>query len=176
MTDREIISIAPHDLSDTGPLGAALLALNNAHAQALSWLEPERLTHLVGQAFLACRIGQAAAFLLAFDQDADYDSENFLWFRDRYERFVYVDRIVVAPSMRGHGYARRLYGDLFERASLAGHDRVVCEVNANPANPASDAFHARLEFSEVGTGVLHGGSKTVRYFSRALSAAPRTAL
>jgi predicted GNAT superfamily acetyltransferase len=87
---------------------------------------------------------------------------------------VYVDRIVVAPSMRGHGYARRLYGDLFERASLAGHDRVVCEVNANPPNPASDAFHARLAFSEVGTGTFHGGSKTVRYFSRTLSVARQT--
>ena len=35
------------------PLGKALLALNNGHAQQLSWLEPERLEHLIEQAFLA---------------------------------------------------------------------------------------------------------------------------
>jgi hypothetical protein len=27
---------------------------------------------------------------------ARYDSPNYLWFRNRYQRFVYVDRIVVA--------------------------------------------------------------------------------
>ena len=99
------------------------------------------------------------AFLLAFDQDAHYDSPNFLWFRARYPRFVYVDRIVVAIAARGRGYARRLYDDLFEHAAAAGHDRVVCEVNTQPPNPASDAFHAALGFVEVGTASVHDGSQ-----------------
>ena len=145
--------------------GKALLALNNAHAQELSWLEAERLEYLSSEAFLARRIGHVDAFLLAFDQDARYDSPNFIWFRARYPRFVYVDRIVVAPSARGRGCARRLYADLFEHAVRAGHDRVVCEVNKMPPNPASDAFHAALGFVEVGTASVHGGSRTVRYLS-----------
>ena len=82
---------------------AVSAALNNAHAQELSWLEAERLEYLVGEAFLARRIGKVDAFLLAFDQDARYDSPNFIWFRARYPRFVYVDRIVVAPDLRGIG-------------------------------------------------------------------------
>ena len=105
---------------------------------------------------------------MAFDQDARYDSPNFLWFRSRYPRFVYVDRIVVASSARGRGHARRLYDDLFEQAIAAGHERVVCEVNSQPPNPASDAFHAALGFVEVGTGDVYGGSRTVRYLSKAL--------
>lgn len=164
----EIRSIDPDEVSAAGPLGLALLALNNAHAQELSWLEPERLVHLVSQAFLASRIGSVDAFLVAFDQDADYDSPNFLWFRSRYARFVYVDRIVVAPAARGRGHARALYDELFARAARAGHDRVVCEVNSVPPNPASDAFHAALGFSEIGAGVLPASGKTVRYLSRAL--------
>jgi predicted GNAT superfamily acetyltransferase len=147
-------------------LGKALLALNNAHAQELSWLEAKRLEYLIGEAFLARRIGRLDAFLLALDQDARYDSPNFIWFRARYPRFVYVDRIVVAPSARGRGCARRLYDDLFEHAVRAGHDRIVCEVNKTPPNPASDAFHAALGFVEVGTASVHGGSRTVRYLSR----------
>ncbi|WP_334516876.1 GNAT family N-acetyltransferase [Bradyrhizobium sp. AZCC 1693] len=146
-------------------LGKALLALNNAHAQELSWLEAERLEYLISEAFLARRIGRLDAFLLAFDQDARYDSPNFIWFHARYPRFVYVDRIVVAPSARGRGCGRRLYDDLFEHAARAGHDRVVCEVNKTPPNPASDAFHAALGFVEVGTASVHGGSRTVRYLS-----------
>src|ERR1700737_1553426 len=161
-------SIAPAKLSRDEALAKSLLALNNAHAQELSWLEPARLEHMVAQAFLARRIGNLDAFLLAFDQGADYDSPNFLWFRARYPRFVYVDRIVVAASARGRGCARRLYRDLFEHAESAGHERVVCEVNIGPPNPASAAFHAALGFAEVGRASIHEGRKTVRYLSRAL--------
>jgi len=95
-------------------------------------------------------------------------SPNFLWFGARYPRFVYVDRIVVASSARGRGCARRLYRDLFQHAAEAGHERVVCEVNSNPPNPASDAFHAALGFVEVGTASVYDGSRTVRYLSHAL--------
>ena len=100
--------IEPLDADD-----AAALALNNAHATELSFLEPPRFARLVRGAFLARRIGDIEALLIAFDQDADYDSPNFLWFRERYPRFVYVDRIVVAPAQRGRSLARRLYDDLF---------------------------------------------------------------
>lgn len=146
----------------------AILALNNEHAAELSWLEPERLGYLLGRSFYARRIGAVEAFIMTFDQSADYDSPNFIWFRSLYPRFVYVDRVVVAKSARGHGHARRLYEALFEQARQAGHTTVTCEVNAEPANPASDAFHAALGFTGVGDAVIHGGKKTVRYFARDL--------
>ncbi|CAN7471504.1 GNAT family N-acetyltransferase [Mesorhizobium sp. LjNodule214] len=144
----------------------AILALNNEHAAELSWLEPERLSFLIGEAFYARRIGALEAFIMTFDQDAQYDSPNFLWFRERYRRFVYVDRVVVAAQARGRGHARRLYEDLFDQVSRAGHTIVTCEVNADPPNPASDAFHAALGFAEVGDAVIHGGKKAVRYYAR----------
>jgi uncharacterized protein len=166
MTDRELLPVTLTDTPRIDRLCKALLALNNAHAQELSWLEPERLAYLAGQAFLARRIGDVDAFVLALDKDARYDSPNFLWFCSRYPRFVYVDRIVVASSARGRGCARRLYRDLFEHAVRAGHERIVCEVNMRPANPASDAFHASLGFVEVGTANVYDGSRKVRYLSR----------
>ncbi len=153
------------------PIGSpdsALLVLNNAHAAELSLLDDARMAELNDRAFLACRIGEAEALLLAFDQGADYDSPNFLWFRERHARFVYVDRIVVAPAARGRGHARRLYEHLFDRARAAGHGQIVCEVNADPPNPASDAFHAALGFRQVGSATLPGG-KTVGYFAKALT-------
>ena len=164
--------VRPVGLSDVGTTGSSkndLRALNNAHARELSWLGPERFIHLLRAAFLARRIGHADAFLLAFDQDADYDSPNFLWFRSRYPRFVCVDRIVVAPAARRRGHGRRLYNDLFRQASLAGHERVACEVNSDPPNPVSDAFHAALRFVEVGSATIYGGSKVVRYLARRLN-------
>jgi predicted GNAT superfamily acetyltransferase len=168
MSDQPIFPVDPHALVAAGSPGGSLLGLNNAHAEQLSWLESERLVHLVERAFLALRIGHNDAFLLAFDQDADYDGLDFLWFRARYPRFVYVDRIVVAAHARGRGEGRRLYRHLFERACEAGHERVVCEVNSKPPNTASDAFHAAMGFVEVGTGIRPGGSKIVRYLSHQL--------
>ena len=150
---------------DTEP---AILALNNAHAVELSLLDAARLSVLVRRAAYARRIGNVAAFILAFDQDAAYDSPNFLWFRARYSRFVYVDRVCVAPSARRLGYAGRLYADLFARAIAAGHTLVTCEVNADPPNPRSDAFHAALGFVAVGSEGVPGSGKTVRYLLRTL--------
>jgi predicted GNAT superfamily acetyltransferase len=155
----------------TRDIEPAVLALNNMHAEELSWLEPAQLSHLVSQAFYARRIGKLEAFLLAFDQGADYDSPNFLWFKKRYPRFIYVDRIAVAESARGRGHARLLYRDLFDTAARSGHDIVVCEVNSDPPNPASDAFHAALGFLEIGKAAIHGGKKSVRYFARSLDPA-----
>jgi predicted GNAT superfamily acetyltransferase len=159
-----MLPIQPVSLPDE----PAMLALNNRHAEELSWLEPQSLSSLIGKSFYACRIGALEAFILSFDQDAAYDSPNFLWFRQRYPRFVYIDRVVVDAAARGKGHARRLYEDLFAHAMRAGHTPVACAVNAEPPNPASDAFHARLGFHEVGSADIHGGSKTVRYFAREL--------
>src|SRR5262245_31290205 len=169
----EIRPLDPADVLPGSPIGAGVLALNNQHAVELSCLDAERLAWLVSQAFLARHIGGVDAFLLAFDQDADYDSPNFLWFAARHRRFVYVDRIVVAPGARGRGHARRLYEDLFGEALRRGHDHVVCEVNLDPPNAASDAFHAALGFAEISNATIHGGRKTVRYLERPLAVQAR---
>lgn len=132
----------------------------------LSPLSLETFARLTDMAFHARQVGEADAFLIALDQDAAYDNPNFRWMRSWFDRFVYVDRVVVATHARGRGLARTLYEDLFAAARAAGHTRIVCEVNSDPPNPASDAFHARLGFAEVGSAVLPGGAKTVRYLSR----------
>jgi predicted GNAT superfamily acetyltransferase len=46
MTD-EVLFVTASDANRAEPLGQAVLALNNAHARELSWLEPERLEHLI---------------------------------------------------------------------------------------------------------------------------------
>jgi uncharacterized protein len=157
----ELLPILPSDLP-------AILALNNEHARELSWLDLEKLEHLVGEAFLALRAPRSDAFMLAFDQDADYGSENFLWFKARYARFAYVDRVAVAESARGKGLARAFYEALFDKARGAGHTLVTAEVNSDPPNPASDAFHAAMGFEEVGSASIYGGERSVRYFVRKL--------
>ncbi len=169
--DGEILPLDPVALTRDAPLTRSLVALNTAFETELSPLDADRLRDLAAMAFAARRIGEAEALLIAFDQDAAYDSPNFLWFRRRFARFVYVDRIVVAAEARGRGHARRLYADLFALARGAGHDQIVCEVNAQPPNPGSDAFHAALGFRPVGAGAVPGRGKTVTYLRRSLDPA-----
>ena len=144
-------------------LQTALLDLNNAHAGHTSLLTPAAWRRLVGSAFEAISIDPPASLIITLDQDAEYDSPNFKWFRDRFSHFVYIDRIVVADSHRGRGLASSLYRELQRRALFAGHDRLVCEVNVVPPNLTSDAFHASMGFDEVGRAELNDGAKTVRY-------------
>ncbi len=138
-------------------------ALNQRHAVELSDLTVDRLAELITRATYAKVIDDQAGFLLAFERAADYDSPNFLWFRQRFDRFIYVDRVAVSDRYRGQGLARRFYEDLFEQAGASGHARIVCEVNTDPPNPGSDAFHAALGFKEVGQATLADRGKSVRY-------------
>lgn len=154
---------------------AAMLALNRAHVAETSALGAPDLRALLAQAFhVGTRARGRDAFLIALDQDAAYGSPNFRWFKSRYERFVYVDRLIVAPERRGRGLARSLYEELFAAAVRAGHDLIGCEVNVAPPNPASDALHAALGFREVGGAAL-AGAKRVRYLTRDLACAQRRA-
>ena len=159
--------IRPRPISETD--FAWVHALNELHAVELSPLTRERLVEMVGRAAYAKAVDDEAAFLLAFDQDADYDSPNFLWFRSQFPRFLYVDRIAVSDRSRGKGLARRLYEDLFSSAEALGQTMVVCEVNADPPNPASDAFHQALGFTVVGQARLEDRDKSVQYLQRVLT-------
>ena len=145
-----------------------ILALNNAHKAETSALTRDELIHLLATAFhSATEGGGKDGFLIAFDQDADYASPNFHWFKPHRARFVYIDRVIVAPHARGRGLARVFYGGLIARARAAGHDHIVCEVNLDPPNPGSLAFHATMGFVAVGEALLPNG-KTVRYMELGL--------
>lgn len=160
-------TLDPEAFASAPGLRDDLLALNNRSAVETSSLEPARFEHMVASSFAALHVPEAQALLLTFDQSADYDSPNFLWFRDRLERFIYIDRIVVAEAARGRGLARQLYQQLFDLAHQAGHSLVTCEINSTPPNPGSDAFHAAMGFSEAGS-VTFTAEKSVRYLTRPL--------
>jgi uncharacterized protein len=147
----------------------AMLHLNNQHAVETSALSVSSLQALLQCAFRVRVVGTSDggaldAFCIALDQSATYDNANFRWFAARYERFVYVDRIVVASHARGRGLAQALYADLIQAARTAGHTTIGCEINSDPPNLASDRFHAAFGFAEAGQALLANG-KTVRYLT-----------
>jgi predicted GNAT superfamily acetyltransferase len=158
----EVRSIAPDDLP-------SILALNNAHALELSLADADKLQNLVSAAALAIAIGPPGdpdAFLIAFDDRTPSQGPNHAWFLARYARFLYVDRVCVHLRARRRGLARTLYSHAVEEARRRGIPILCCEVNSDPPNPASDAFHASLGFAEVGRAHLRDRGKSVRYLER----------
>jgi uncharacterized protein len=141
-----------------------ILELNEGSVHHTSPLDQEGLSLLHDQAAYHKVFewdGRVAAFLLAFREGAGYGSPNYLWFADRYGRFLYIDRIVVHEDHRGKGFGAALYDDIISWACTQGIGALACEFDISPSNPASARFHERYGFREVGTQWLNGGKKQV---------------
>src|SRR5579859_896746 len=129
----------------------AVLALNQASVGELSPLDAARLRYVLGcthRALLAEDDGAIAAFALAMAPGSDYDSRNYAWFGERFERFLYLDRVAVDSARRRRGIGARIYDEIEDAAREFG--RMVCDVNLEPRNDASLAFHAARGYREVG--------------------------
>lgn len=161
-----VLGPAVRDLAPTDV--AWVHALNQANGEELSFMEAPDFTAMLSRARFARVLDPEAAFLLAFDQSPTTYSPNFAWVRQHYAQALYIDRIAVATHARRQGAARWLYEDLFQQAATQGFTQIACEINADPPNPTSDAFHAALGFKPVGKARLKGRGKTVRYYLCAL--------
>ena len=95
---------------------------------------------------------QIAGFCLVLAPGADYDSLNYVWFSERYDEFIYLDRVAFPAAHQGRGLGRAIYTEVerlaAERRPAATH--FTLEVNLRPRNDQSLAFHDRLGFVEVG--------------------------
>ena len=141
-----------------------LLRLNKESEHFLSPLTSARLELLVSETAYLRVVeveGEIVAFLLAFREGCTYDSVNYRWFVEHYERFLYIDRVVVSNEFQGKGIGKTLYDDIFAFARQTGAQRLTCEFDIDPPNEASRRFHQRYGFTEVGTQAVAGGKKMV---------------
>ena len=149
---------------------AALAALNDAAVPNVNALGEAGLAEQLARCELALTVddgaGRPAALLLALAPGADYASENYAWFAANQPPSLYVDRIVVGEALRGGGIGASLYAAVFERAAELELPLVTCEVNLDPPNPRSLAFHKRLGFRQIGTQLTKNNSTRVALLSR----------
>ena len=149
---------------------SACLEMNEGALPHVSSLTEADLSEIAGQSFyfgVAWVDGAVAGFLMALCPGEDYPSLNYRWFCERYASFVYIDRIVVGPQFNGLGIGRALYADV-ERAARGVAPILTCEVNQEPPNPGSVAFHRKLGFAEVGQLVADEG-KLVSLMEKAVA-------
>ena len=151
-----------------------VLALNNAAGPGILPMDAAKLAYFWENADyfrVAEKDGLLAGFLVAFAQDAAHDSPNFLWFRERYQRFVYVDRIVVASTRRGAGVGRVFYGDVQSFAEVRG-PLLACEVFLEDVSHPALLFHGSFGFREVGQQVMAGVNRRAAMLLKELCSYP----
>ena len=90
------------------------------------------------------------AFVLCMREGQDYKSPNYEYISDRFNKFLYVDRIAVQEQFRRKGIAEKIYSTVIDKGRENNLD-ILCEVNTRPSNEPSMAFHKKMGFEEIGT-------------------------
>ena len=90
--------------------------------------------------------GVVRGFCMVMPPGTTYDSPNYLFFCDRYDDFVYLDRVAITAAFQGRGIGAMLYREVERRATSGWF---ALEVNVKPPNEGSMRFHRREGFTEV---------------------------
>lgn len=136
---------------------AATLAINEAsvpHVSSINEGELARLFSWSERALVADVDGAVAGFVITIAPDMPYGSANYRWFSERYPGIHYLDRVVVADDYRRQGIGSALYQRIEERRPVG------LEVNVEPLNDVSLAFHKARDYVEL-EQVAHEGGPTV---------------
>jgi len=144
----------------------ALLRLNSDNRPAVAAIESVDLPGLLAgpnpHLVAIDRRGDVLGYLLCHPHDSGFRDTEIDELRRRIAApFFYLCQVVVSPGHRGLGIGRAFYAAVAEKARRRGTARLCCDVNTNPPNPASLAFHRRLGFRELGMGVASNGFEIV---------------
>ncbi len=107
--------------------------------------------------------GNLLGFIICLLPRTEYGSLNYAWFNQRYDKFIYVDRVAVSTDFRNNKIGSYLYEKVVEY-SVDHNIPIAAEVSLNPPNPGSMRFHSRFNFEEV--GILHHRDKSVTMLIR----------
>ena len=142
----------------------AMWAINEEGLPGTGQVSPPELEALLDLASFAIGAFEddlMLGFVICLPPQTTYGSLNYAWFNQRYDAFLYVDRIAVAANRRNRGVGSALYTQVISCANEQGVP-VAAEVNLLPPNPGSVRFHQGFNFVEVGT--LDHGNKAVTMF------------
>jgi len=152
-----------------------------ADVATLQELNESAIPHVTSMTIDACAqlLGQSSIALVALDEDhatvppigfclvlgpgLDYPSVNYRWVMDRYEDALYLDRVVVTAACRGQGVGQRIYAEVERRmrAEWPQFGSLALEVNLDPPNPESLAFHRKLGFEAIGEQTTPYGARVL---------------
>lgn len=149
-----------------------VLEINAANVPDVGKSDAAHLRHLFDESAisLVCEVGEPGAavgviepgeiagFCILFAPGADYASVNYQWFATHHPGSMYLDRVAFDERFHGRGLGTVMYAEV-ERIIATEHPgttEFTLEVNVDPPNEPSLAFHRKLGFVEVGRQMSHG--------------------
>ncbi len=147
----------------------AIVKLNADQVEFTSDMDVARLKLLDSLAMyhrVAIAGDRVVAFMLAMKDNVHYENDNYYWFSERYDSFLYIDRIVVAAGFQGRKIGTMFYEDIFQFARDNRIPLITCEINSVPPNERSLTFHAKHGFEEVGERWLDKNKKVSKQVAR----------
>jgi len=142
-----------------------ILRINEENIEVLAPMDRARLLYLIDMpskvSVAFCGEERAAFIITMTDSVTKYESENFRWFKEHYDRFLYIDRVVIDAPFRRAGLGRTLYQRIFNYAKENNIPVVTAEIDTIPYNEASLRFHKSMGFEEVGAQYVRNNSVKV---------------
>jgi predicted GNAT superfamily acetyltransferase len=142
-----------------------IVEINAANVPAVGPADADHLSFLAGECRWALALdvvgddgaAELAGFCLVLGPGSVYDSVNYTWFMARFDDAVYLDRVAFDARFQRRGLGSALYDEVEGRvAAERGVGRLTLEVNVDPPNEASLAFHAGRGYVEVGRQLSKG--------------------
>ena len=87
-------------------------------------------------------------FAVVMNNNSNYQSLNYQYFKRKFTNFLYVDRVAVVDKAQRMGVGSRIYKKLYEISSNASVP-LCCEVNTIPLNQQSLDFHSKQKFEII---------------------------
>ena len=147
---------------------STVLAINEASVHHLAPLDEDEYQWFLGAAATAWGAevdGDLLGFVFVLDPGVAYASRNYAWFSEHYDAFAYLDRVAIDARARRQGVGTVIY-DAVEADAAERGVPLLLEVNLQPPNEPSLAFHAGRGFTEVGTLAHDDGAKVVRLLAK----------
>ena len=130
-----------------------LYSLNQQNTPEVGGLESindlSKLIKMSAINFYVLEGNKIIGFAICFRENSEYKSPNYKYFKNKEDKFLYIDRVVIKSHYRRMGLGTRVYKYIDEVAAKESLP-ICCEVNSIPLNQISLNFHTKNGFREVG--------------------------
>ena len=121
------------------------------------------LIHMSALNFYVLENNTIIGFVICFRENSEYKSLNYKYFKNKEDKFLYIDRVVIKDGYRRLGVGSYLYDHLHELAQKEDIP-LCCEVNIIPKNDISLNFHSKKGFKY--DGEFHFDDHSVKYLKK----------
>lgn len=117
---------------------------------------------------------KSSVLAFALGMSAAQPQANFAqqWFLTRFEDFLFLERMVVAPASRRRGVGRKLLENLVRQCQAAGLRAMCCQIHDRPRNAEAHAFALACGFQPIESVMLPSRDIVTMYQRSIATATP----